>query len=188
MFIPEDQAMYYMNISQFGESVAMFPDALPDMLETSNCYAAGRATACIFHAMRVAEHGLRHIADQFGVETKQNSKPCPIEYQTWENVLVAIDNKRIELRKEVKSREHELRTIAYADLANHCSHLKDLWRNPTMHSRGLYDMAEALGAMGRVADFMKRIASSEYAPQLEERGVKLMEMTIQITAFLTDRT
>jgi hypothetical protein len=90
MFVPEDQAAYYMNIKHFGDAVGMFPDAIDDMLETSNCYAFGRATACIFHAMRVAEHGLRFIAASLKVKTGTKRKPLPIEYATWEAVLIEI--------------------------------------------------------------------------------------------------
>ena len=169
MQIPLEQARYWMNMEHFGESANMFPEALGDMLEAVNCYAAGRATACVFHSMRVAEHGLRHIAHQLEVSLTENGKPCDIEYGTWETVLRHIENKRTELRKESKDKAHEVRTIEYASLASTCAHLKDLWRNPVMHSRGLKSLPEALGAMTRVFEFMNRLAGSVYAPPVEEK-------------------
>ena len=180
MFIPDEQAKYYMNIEQFGDSVAMFAGALGDMFETSMCYASGRATACIFHAMRVAEHGLRHIALELGISIGTVEKPLPIEYATWEAVFQKIEEKRVELRKEPKNKGHENKTIAYADFANQCSHLKDLWRNPTMHSRGLYDLPEALGAMNRVASFMKLIAESIYSPAMDVTRVEMMKGLLEM--------
>ena len=183
MFIPEEQAGYYMNLEQFGDSVAMFPDAIPDMLETSTCYASGRATACVFHAMRVTEYGLRFLGNELGVECGSATKPLPIEFATWEAVLLKIEEKRREVRTQVKGQEHEKKTIAYADLANQCSHLKDLckMRNPTMHSRGLYAMPEALGAMTRVAAFMKVVAGNEHAPTLDLSSVAAIQGLVSFT-------
>lgn len=188
MFVPEDQAAYYMNVKIFGDAVGVFTDALPDMLEAVNCYAFGRATACVFHSMRVAEHGLRHIANQLSINIGTESKPVPVEYATWEEVLRAIEQKRSDLRKEVKSKQHEQKTMAYANLANQGSHLKDLWRNPCMHSRGLYEMPEALGAMNRVADFMKLITASEYAPPVDKGSLAMMKAVFVLTDGITSRT
>lgn len=164
MFVPEHQAPYWMSLEQFGDAVSMFPDALTDMLETGSCYASGRSTACVFHAMRVSEHGLRHIAAQLGVEITEGKKPCPLEFGTWEKVLTQIDNKRTANRLEPKSNDQNEKTRQYAALADTCSHFKDLWRNDTMHSRRHYSMEEAKVSMSRVAEFMNLIAGNEYAP------------------------
>jgi hypothetical protein len=187
MFVPEDQAAYYMNVAHFGDAVAMFAEALGDMVEASNCYAAGRATACVFHSMRVAEHGLRFLAKELGVDVGTATKPLPVEYATWEAVLIKVEEKRKDLRTQPKNKQHEDKTIALADLASHCAHLKDLWRNPTMHSRGLYDMPEALGCMGRVAHFMKLVAASEYAPALDENKIALMNAVLNLSDGLRSR-
>lgn len=182
MFVPEAHAPYYMNLEQFGESVvAMFPEAIPDMLEASTCYAAGRSTACVFHSMRAAEFGLRHIANEMGVEIMDGKKPCPIEFGTWEKVLIAIDTKRTEVRREPKGAEHNEKTRTYASLADSCSYLKDIFRNDTMHSRRMYSEEEALVAMNTVIRFMNLLAGCEYAPSIDpglaEASAKITEWT-----------
>jgi hypothetical protein len=181
MFIPEEHAKYYLNVEQFGGAVAMFPSALTDMLECASCYAADRPTACVFHSMRVAEHGLRHIANELSVEVSDGKKPCPIEFATWEKVIVEIENKRAALRKEQKSEDHHKRTLEYASLADMCSRIKDLWRNDTMHSRGIYSMPEAFIAMSRIAEFMNIVAGSEYAPPVDPSVSEIIEYVKQLT-------
>jgi hypothetical protein len=57
-----------------------------------------------------------------------------------------------------------------------------------MHSRGLYEMAEALGAMNRVADFMKLIAANEYARPLDNGRLAMMKAVFAIADGLRDRT
>jgi hypothetical protein len=56
----------------FGKEVSgAFPSAEYDIREAGNSLALSRATACVFHAMRVLEHGLCALADQFGVPVRQ---------------------------------------------------------------------------------------------------------------------
>ena len=181
MFIPQMHAPSFMNLEQFGGAVKLFPGAVSDMLEAGNCYAADRPTACVFHCMRVAEFGLRHIAEELGVELTDGKKPCPIDFATWEKVLVGIENKRGELRKTPKSEEHNKKTREYASLADICSYLKDIWRNDTMHSRRHYPKEEALLAMSRVAQLMNLIAGSEYAPPVDPAWDKAVDALKEIS-------
>ncbi len=180
MHIPTDQARFFMNPEQFGAAVGMFPEALSDMLETGACYAANRPTACVFHAMRVAEHGLRHIARELQVELVDGKKPCPVDFATWEKVLIAISNKREEIRRQPKGEQQNARTTEYAALADLCSGFKDIWRNNTMHSRKIYSTEEAKAAMFRVAEFMNLIAGSEYAPEVNAEYAKSMEALTEL--------
>lgn len=95
--------------------------------------------------MRVAEYVLRHIAAELEIELTDKSKPLPIEFATWEKVLVQIENKRTAIRLEPKGLEQNDKVRFYAGCADTLSHLKDLYRNDVMHTRRHYNEHNALG-------------------------------------------
>ena len=57
----------------------LIPKSKRDAEEAICCYALERNTAAVFHSMRVAEFGLRHIAKKVGVKLTDRGKPQPIE-------------------------------------------------------------------------------------------------------------
>lgn len=59
------QAYYETPREQWGVSPDKFSDAIYDIEEASKCIALHRSTACVFHLMRVMEHGLKGIACAF---------------------------------------------------------------------------------------------------------------------------
>ncbi len=69
MFITPDQAAYWNNPKLFGRAfISSFSSAAKfELVETGNCYAAGRWTACVYHSMRLAEYGLRKLARKLRV-------------------------------------------------------------------------------------------------------------------------
>lgn len=69
---------YFDRKNLFGEEVATaFPLAIVNVEEAGKCLALDRATACVFHLMRVMESGLRATA-----------KPLHIPYApSWESYL-----------------------------------------------------------------------------------------------------
>lgn len=155
LYMPSQDAKFYISDHLFpGNLVERFPDAIHDVLDAETAFAVGLYTACVFHSMRVAEHGLRFIATALKVDITDNGKPCPVEFVTWEKVLQAIENKRAELRRETKSGALIQQQRYYAEAASHCAHLKDWFRNDAMHSRRSYVQAEALAALSRSAEFM----------------------------------
>jgi hypothetical protein len=52
----------------FGKEVNdRFPMAIDDIEEAGKCLALGRATACVLHAMRIIEVGLRALAKALNI-------------------------------------------------------------------------------------------------------------------------
>src|SRR6266403_2878692 len=82
MFVPADQAIYWNSFFTLGdEFLITFPHvAKVELQELGNCFAAGRWTACVFHSMRLAEHGLRKLAKSMQVRITDKNKICPIEF------------------------------------------------------------------------------------------------------------
>ena len=58
----------------FGTNVAdRFAAVVVDIEEAGKCLALDRATACVFHLMRVLDHGLQRLATDLGIGKLQRS-------------------------------------------------------------------------------------------------------------------
>lgn len=85
MFIPQKDAEWYENKDGFSVEVSnAFRSAIEDIKEAGTCYATGRYTACVFHLMRVLEHGLKVLAKDAGLT---------VEKKTWGKIIEKIEIK-----------------------------------------------------------------------------------------------
>jgi hypothetical protein len=158
-YIAPPYDVYFEQEKLFGDSVFdIFPEARQDVKDAGNCLAASLPTACVFHLMRVSEHGLRKLATKLKVKLTHSGKPCPLEFGDWDKVITAIRNKILEARKLPAGPKRQAKFEAYSNAADHCEYMKDIWRNNTAHARRPYSHNEALGAMNRVRDFMELLA------------------------------
>jgi hypothetical protein len=156
LFVPRHMVTYYDNHLLFGPGfLDAYPnDAVRDMVQAGTCYSARLATACVFHSMRVAEHGLRKLARHVGAKITDKGKPCRIEYGTWDKVIQAIKNKIATARQRPSGPARQRRLEFYSAAADHCEYMKDIWRNEVSHTRREYKQAEALAVLNRVKDFV----------------------------------
>jgi len=108
---------YFENDRLFGSDVYdKFKAARQDVKDAGNCFATGLYTACVFHLMRVAEHGFRLIAKRFNVAITSHGKRIPLEYGTWNEVLTAIRNQFDKARHKVPAdAKREARLDYYSD-------------------------------------------------------------------------
>jgi hypothetical protein len=135
-----------------------FPQTKIDAEHAVECYALEQNTACIFHLMRVAELGLRDIAKKVGVKLTDKGKPQPIEYATWDKVINGIKTRLTAAHAKPKSERRSRQLQFYADAADQCTYIREMWRNEVSHTRKSYNDGEALGVLGRVRDFMSLLA------------------------------
>ncbi len=160
-YIPSPNDKYFEQDKLFGEKVYdHFDSARLDIKDAGNCIAAELYTAAVFHLMRVAEFGLRYVADKLNVELFDKGNPRPIEYATWDKVLQGIQGK-IKLIREKQShgpqKNEELQF--YSNAGENAMFIKDLWRNDASHTRKRYNEQEALGVFTRIKDFMVGLAA-----------------------------
>jgi hypothetical protein len=144
---------------RWGKIWQAFAESEDDSRAATDCYVLGLYTASVFHAMRVAEIGLRNIAKNMRVKLTDKGRPMPIEFGTWEKVIVQVNNKIKEARLKSKGHKAEVRLQFYSEAADHCMYMKDLWRNSVSHARKSYNDGEALGALNRVHDFMQFLST-----------------------------
>jgi hypothetical protein len=149
----------------FGDSVATnFRSTLPDFTEAVRCLVLCRSTACIFHSMRVAEIGLRALARERRIKLKKG----PLEWAEWSELIREI-SKQVEdigLRNP-KGPQKDKFLGFFRGTLNEFEGFKDEYRNNVMHTREMYESADAERVFGRVSEFMRKLAST-----IDERGHK----------------
>lgn len=141
----------------WSKIVDAFPDTREESFAATDCYALGYNTASVFHSMRVAEIGLRALANERRVKLP---KKKAIEWANWQEIIRALDEeiKIIGLNWKAGSRKDaalEFYSGARADLNG----FKDEYRNLVMHLRVPYDEFQAARALSRVHDFMARLSA-----------------------------
>lgn len=155
--VPLTKAKYFEQDDLFGGPVSnRFKKARYDIKEAGNCLATGANTACVFHLMRVAEHGLRALARRFDIKLVNTTtrRPKPIEEATWQEI---IDEVNLEIRnaRNRATLVQEKRLEAYLHLNMACKAIKHLWRNPVSHLRGSYPEAKANKIFSSIRDLMQ---------------------------------
>ena len=158
-FVPLAKAEIHDKFTLHWESAwTVIPESKADTIEAIDCYALGLNTATVFHSMRVAEKGLRRLASRLRVALIHKGHSSPLEYAEWDPVLTACKNKLSEAHKLPKGPRREKQLQFYSEAADHCTYMKDIWRNNVSHARKTYNDGEALGAFNRVHDFMDFLA------------------------------
>jgi hypothetical protein len=153
--IEDSAGVYYENSELFGDLVSQrFPKAAYDIREAGTCHAAGCHTACVFHLMRVAEHGLRALAKRLKVP-----RPKTFELKTWEELIRNVEQKIDEIAKKPRTLRRAKDLEFYNAAAAQFRYFKNGWRNIVMHSRASYDEPRAMIVMVHVRDFMQHLAT-----------------------------
>ena len=124
MFMPGRDAEWFERPALFGQEVAMaFPSAEEDIREAGSCYAAGRYTASVYHAICALEPALKSLA--LSVRAKWNPTST-----TWGRAVGAIEAAIVQIPVGKGDRKQFL-----SEAAAHFRFFKDAWRNDAMHAR-----------------------------------------------------
>jgi len=147
--VPADRARYFGSKEPFGEMVALvFPRSIVDVEEAAKCLGSGRATACVFHLMRVMEDGLKTIAAVLDIPYAPS----------WESYIKQIEAKLDQPWKQ-KSRAWRKQEPFFRDVLAHLHAVKVAWRNPTMHIVNQYTLEQAEDVFNAVRGFMRHLSS-----------------------------
>ncbi|AKH44309.1 HEPN domain-containing protein [Altererythrobacter atlanticus] len=140
---PELAHLYSEASGGFGaEVIDTFPEAIEDIEEASKCLALGRSTACIFHLMRAMELAVRQMAGRLGILNVEKE---------WGKLLSEISGK---VEKLPKGPDRD----AWSEAHSHLYHVKQAWRNSTMHPKKTYTDVEAKAVFDAVGSFMRHLA------------------------------
>jgi hypothetical protein len=161
-YFPPPNDKFFDRADLFGEKVGKkIPASRQDIKEAGTCLAAGLYTACVFHLMRVAEHGLRKLARKFHVVLVHKGHRSPMEEEGWGKIILALKDKIEEAHRVTSKPKKRERLRFYSDLTDHVLFMRDLWRNDVSHVRGRYNEEEAKMAWSRVERFMQLLADAK---------------------------
>lgn len=141
----------------FGQRVNDgFPSAIPDIKESGNCLAAGNTTAAVFHLMRVAEYGLRALAQDRRIKIPKNK---PLDLATWDEIIKQLETAEDAIRSFPRTEAREAQLVFYHGALMEFKRFKNKFRNRIMHTRVSYDKDQAKSAFAHVKDFMTILSS-----------------------------
>ena len=127
----------------FGEAVEdAFPSALEDIAEASKCSALGRYTASVFHLMRAMECAVQGLSHALHIQNPERE---------WGKLLSDME-KKIEAMPKGDARDQ------WSESHAHLYHVKQAWRNKTMHPKKTYTDEEAHAVFAAVRSFMRHLA------------------------------
>lgn len=146
----------------FGKTVAdKFPSVVFEVGEVGKCLAIKRATAAVFHLMRITEIGINAVRQSLAI-------PDPIRGgdRNWGAILRLIKAEMVRRSdaKLWKNNDKEFFESAYACL----DAIKGAWRNTTMHVENKYNDEEAEDILAAVRAFMRTLSG-----RLDEQGVPI---------------
>jgi HEPN domain-containing protein len=151
--IPKSAATYYSPPEPlFGHIVEVrIPEANDDIVEGGKCFAVGRYTASIFHLMRAMETAVQALSSALRIENVERE---------WGKLLSDIA-KKVEAME--RGNERDEWSAVHANLY----HVKQAWRNSTMHPKRTYTEEEAREVFDAVRAFMRGLAEM-LPPSAEE--------------------
>lgn len=137
-----DLAPLYDEIEPFGKAVATaFPNSAEDIESAAKCLALEQPTACIFHLMRAMEAGVGALCTRVGISNPDRE---------WGKLLSDL-HKAIE--KMPAGKERNQWSEAHANLY----HVKQAWRNETMHPKQTYTIEQANEVFRATRTFMSQL-------------------------------
>jgi hypothetical protein len=155
LYVPVHLAKYY-DCGELVSDVAAgcFPKACAELRDAGTALAAGLDTACVFHAMRGAEMGLRVLAKDPGVEFPDK----PRELADWHNLIDQSESKIRQIGQRPKTAERDENLRFYSFAASQFRYFKDGWRVRVSHARENYTESEARRVLDHTCDFFGTLA------------------------------
>ena len=147
----------------FGPLVhARFTCIIYEIDEAAKCLSFGRATATVFHLMRILEVGLKSVHCHLGIDVDLSRSN-----KNWGSILTRIRDD-IQLRGAGwPERDFFQEIFARLDA------IKDAWRNPTMHVEKVYLEQEAKVLFDNTRALMQKIAT-----RMDENGAAQMKQVL----------
>lgn len=135
-------------VTGFGPDVAAaFPGVEYDLEEAAKTLAFERGTACVFHLMRAMDIALTTLGKKLDATIKdKNGKPL-----VWGKIIANCRDK-IEPMPAGESKN------AWEAAMSLLFHVKEVWRNTTMHPMQKYTTEEATEVFDACRAFMRKLA------------------------------
>jgi hypothetical protein len=177
-FVPPNREKYSLEEHPFGKQVTdKFPKQSEDIKEAASCLCFGRYTAAVFHLMRVMERSVHFFA-----EKRLGIAGWSIDDKEWGKILTKIngaldaEDARIAAASAAAGSRVAANRAAWAQIkkakrklagrretAAYLHHVKDAWRNDTMHAKRTYTQEQAEEVFKYVSTFMRSLTGAKHA-------------------------
>jgi hypothetical protein len=139
---------FYLTKEPFGQAVShKFALACEDIEEAGKCLALQQSTACVFHLMRAMEVVVKRLGKRLKVKNVEKE---------WGKILSDIGNAISQMPKGTE-RERKKRNN-WSEAHVNLYHVKQAWRNDTMHPKQTYTRDEALKVYEATRTFISHLA------------------------------
>jgi hypothetical protein len=132
--------------------------AYSDLIEAQQCIAFGRYTASVFHSLRVLDVSLGFLLALVEKYT-QIELPNDTLDKTWGIILNRLSSEINRVRQQPKSQQDQVLLENMGSLVEYMTGIQIAKRDNTMHARGNYDDAIAIGVFERTCDFIRYLES-----------------------------
>jgi hypothetical protein len=114
-------------------------------------------TACVFHAMRAAELGLRALGRYRPIKIKNGKN---IEFAEWREILDGLASVVFDIENEPNTNPNkDADLLFFSEACAQFRFFKGGWRIRVMHARASYDEDEAREAIDHVRSFFEVLAT-----------------------------
>jgi len=153
-YIPRERVSHFENDRILSDPAKRaFNTAYVELREAGCCFAVGRFTGCVLHAMRAAEVGVKSMSRALGYN------PPELDQQDWHPVLNKCESLIQEMRDGLKkSPEKEALVQFYSQAAAQFRHFKDGWRVQAAHARPPFNESEARIILDATISFFEVLA------------------------------
>lgn len=156
LMIPQHLAAYYERDDLVSDRVIKaFPKASEEIRTAGTALAAGLNTACVFHAMRGAEIGVRALGAALNIQLAK-----PIELAEWQEILNGITPKIRDIENLPNSTPNKDADLHFfSEVAAQFRFFKNGWRIRVAHARATYTEPQAKEAIDHVRSFFETLAT-----------------------------
>lgn len=139
----QSDAYYTPEEPLFGTNVELvFSKASDNISEAGKCFAVGRYTASVFHLMRAMEVAIKILSAELGIVNVERE---------WGKLLSDMHAKIGDMPKGDRRNQ-------WSEIHANLYHVKQAWRNDTMHPKATYTEEEAREVFDAVRAFMRNLS------------------------------
>jgi glycerol-3-phosphate dehydrogenase len=131
-----------------------FPSASKELIHGGTCYAVGEYTACVFHAMRAAEIGLRAVAKHLKVQLS-----IALELAEWNTLIDLIDKHIKSLMGQPRTQIRDEEIKFFSDANSQFTNFKEAFRKHVAHARDSYEEVPSISILHRTREFLEALSS-----------------------------
>ena len=154
--IPSHRAKFWENTEIVSEKIKVsFPNVAMELIDAATAYSLSLNTACVFHAMRAAEIGLRCVASALTVTFPHGN----LELEQWLTIIKQIESKIKSLDDLPKSTQKSEDQNFYGQAALQFRYFKDGFRIRVTHALASFSEAQALALFNHTCEFFEVLAS-----------------------------